>query len=109
LKQLISQAEADLERAAESTELGNLRAELARSRRENTVLRTANAALEDAHAELQQRVTTDVSSMHHLNERVRSLQTQLEQRKQRGAAEDELVREIEDLRRTVANSKAREE
>ena len=60
-------------------------------------------------ADLQQRVTTDVSSMHHLNERVRSLQSQLEQRKLRGAAEEEMTREIEDLRRNLANAKARED
>ena len=60
-------------------------------------------------ADLQQRVTSDVTSMHHMNERVRSLQQQLEQRKLRGVAEEEMTREIEDLRRNLANAKAREE
>lgn len=109
MKGIVAQAEDDLQRAAESPELANLRAELARSRRENQALRSTNTALEDAQAELQQRVTSDVTSMHHLNERVRSLQQQLEQRKLRGLAEEEMSREIEDLRRNLANAKAREE
>ena len=48
MKNLVRQAEADLERAAESPELANLRTELARTRRENQTLRSTNAALEDA-------------------------------------------------------------
>ena len=57
---------------------------------------------DDQKADLQQRVTADVSSMHRLNDQVRALSQQVEQRKLRGQAEAELQAEIE-VRITTAH------